>query len=270
MRINRGLKRSPGTHAAGPQRRAKVEGEIAGTWVRGGLAATSLIWVLAAAGLLANSLNLSAQAPQEGSGTAPAGEAETQDEPISPARQNELLREHFRRLYPFNNDSVYASGSDLFVENYIDGQIDNFVAQLGERLSRLENNASVLAELHLRLRSSKASARAPDEVRMFADTLKQVEDDADFAYDYLSLAFPTFWTKPRFDTPARESLSREGLYQEQFDFLLERNRAALAKIRDYLFSNVSTVSLIELQEASMLSSLYSVREMAKWLRRQVE
>ena len=103
---------------------------------------------------------------------------EEEEEEISPARQNPILRAHFRRQFA-NMRSFNRSGrarTDPFLEDYVDRQIDHYLEELHEKLSHLNNQfAQVKQAQETILQASSAEAGRQARVH-WRNSLKGVQD----------------------------------------------------------------------------------------------
>ncbi len=199
-------------------------------------------------------------------------------EELPAARQNALLRSHFREMYPGSptggwNRDYRPPANDQFAESFIDRQIDHYLEHVEEQLVRLETNLAVAERLRnriLTLRIDSALKRQYKEALVgFERALKEVQNSADNLKDQLEYAFTGLAGKKKLEHTV-DSASRESFYEEELRFLRRQTAEAERRIRNYLFRSVNTVDVKDLQEETMLVCLYQVEKMAKEIRRDLK
>lgn len=193
---------------------------------------------------------------------------------ISPAaRENEALRQLFRTLYPSRRDG-FAMPPRMFLENFIDQQIDNFVQGIDDRLRRLNAHLTVTENLRMRLLELKRGGKQQEQVFAegivrFRKELEEFEDAADRLRDYLEMATVGLKGKAKLEvelSPARE----EELYGMEILFIRTQIDKAEAGIRDYLFRSTNVVQVEEIQGQNMLVRLHWAEQMAKKIRGELD
>lgn len=198
-------------------------------------------------------------------------------EELPAARQNTLLRSHFREMYPRSAaggwNRSYDPPNDDFTERFIDRQIDSYLEEIERQLDRLEINMTVaegLRERILAIRTDSAPAQQYEEaMEGFEKALEEVQKGADQLKDQLEYAFTGLQGKRRLDHRV-DSTSRENFYGEELLFLRRRIDEAEERIRNYLFRSVNTVDVKELQEETMMVCLYQVGRMAREVRKDLK
>lgn len=193
---------------------------------------------------------------------------------ISPAaRENESLRRLFRTFYPNSRDS-FAMPPRMFLETFIDQQIDHYVMGVEERLRRLMAHLTVSENLRIRLLDLRAEGREAEPAYaegriLFRKELEEVEDAADRLRDHLEMAAAGLKGKSKLEyqlSPER----REDLFGREILFIRTQVDKAETGIRDYLFRSTNTVSLEEIQGQNMLVRLHWAEQMAKRIRGELD
>jgi hypothetical protein len=202
--------------------------------------------------------------------------AESEDLPA--ARQNALLRSHFREMYPRSasggwNRRYEELANDDFTERFIDRQIDNYLEELEKQLDRLEINMTVAEGLRARILTirtdSTLTQQYEEALEGFEEALEEVQKGADRLKDQLEYAFTGLQGKRRLDQVV-DSTSQEDFYREELLFLRRQIDEADERIRNYLFRSVNTVDVKELQEETMMVCLYQVEQMAREVRKSLK
>ena len=196
-----------------------------------------------------------------------AGSAqEEEEEEISPARQNPILRAHFRRQFG-NMRSFGTRGRgrrDPFLEDYIDRQIDHYLSELREKLAQLNNHfAQVEQAQETILQDSSAQAIGQARVR-WRSALKGVQDEAGDLWNMLRFVLTVLEDKG--DLKPFEPQEPDSLYEKETQFIGEQIGKAEKRITEYLFQVESVIRLEDLKGENMLIHLYLAREMAKKIR----
>lgn len=193
------------------------------------------------------------------------GAQEEEDPP--PARQNPILRAHFRRQL-VNIRSFGARGRgrrDPFLEDYIDRQIDHYLSELREKLVDLNNHfARVEQAQETILQGSSEQAIRQARVQ-WRNALKGVQDEAGDAWNMLRYVLTVL--KDKGDLKLVEPQEPGSLYEQETQFIGEQIGKAEKRITAYLFRVESVIQLEDLKEANMLIHLYLAREMAKKIRK---
>ncbi len=190
-----------------------------------------------------------------------------EEEDPSPARQNPILRAHFRRQL-VNIRSFGASGRgrrDPFLEDYIDRQIDHYLSELREKLVDLNNHfAQVEQAQETILQGSSEQAIAQARVQ-WRNALKGVQDEAGDAWNMLRYVLTVLEDKG--DLKPVEPQEPGSLYEGETHFIGEQIGKAEKRIIEYLFEVESVIQLEDLKGENMLIHLYLAREMAKKIRK---
>lgn len=205
-------------------------------------------------------------------------EEEQNGEELPAARQNALLRSHFREMYPryvsgWSNRGFRSLENDEFAERFIDRQIDNYLKDIEDQLAQLETNLTAAELLRERILTYRADPATDQEYRealgRFEMALNKVQNHAGNLKDQLEYAFSGLEGKKKL-THKIDSTSLENFYEEELRFLRRRAQEAERRIRDYLFFSVNTVDVKELQQETMLVCLYQVQQMAKEIRKSLK
>jgi hypothetical protein len=204
-------------------------------------------------------------------------EQDQDEEKLPAARQNLLLRSHFRQMYPKSatgwNSSHKLPPNDAFLEGFIDRQIDDYLERIEEELTRLETNLAVAEKLRERILglqiASGVSQQRAEALVGFDRALKEVQSSADNLKDQLEYAFTGLQGKKKLEHVV-DSTSQEDFYEEELWFLRRQTDEADERIRNYLFRSVNTVDVKDLQEDTMMVCLYWVEKMAQEIRRSLK
>ena len=194
-------------------------------------------------------------------------EATLELEAAPPARQNTILRAHFREQFAnmrsFHNTSGWRN--DPFVEDFIDRQIDHFLSQLQEKLSLLRAQFSHVEAS----REALLEVTSPQEQRsarlQWENSLRKVERYSGDVWNMLRYVFTGLEDRDRFK-PRLSSHDMESVFRRQVEFMGEEIFEAERKIQHYFFQSGSTVQVEDLKGENMLIHLYHVRQLAKKLK----
>jgi hypothetical protein len=217
-------------------------------------------WLLAAGAVLMFFCPLTRAVHQEG---VPAGEGEVGLEAAAAAaRQNQILRDFYRRLYPGLDGTVPPS--EEFLENFVDRQIDAFAADIDRRLKRITDQAALVENLQERLGAVRGEGRETVE-QSLKGVLRQLAEDCDGLADRLQLVFSGLNRRSR--NRGRDSSSADGGNRDPNLELLSHIRVADRSIRAYLFTSRQVVRLEELEGEDMLMRLDAAEKLARELSR---
>ncbi len=193
------------------------------------------------------------------------GAQEEEDPP--PARQNSILRAHFRRqLVNIRSFGTTGRGRrDPFLEDYIDRQIDHYLSELREKLADLNNHfAQVEQAQETILQGSSAQAIRQARVH-WKNALKGVQDEAGDVWNMLRYVLTALEDKG--DLKPVEPQGPDSLYEKETQFIGEQIGKAEKRITEYFFRVESVIQLEDLKGENMLIHLYLAREMAKQIRK---
>ncbi|MEE8349517.1 MAG: hypothetical protein V3R94_08110 [Acidobacteriota bacterium] len=188
-------------------------------------------------------------------------------EAIPPARQNSILRTHFRKQFAAMR-SLHNSPSwrnDPFIEDFIDRQIDHYLVELQDKLAGLRaylDQVQVSRTALLELASGEDRRSA---VRQWENSLKQVERHSGDIWNQLRYVFTGLEDKDRFK-PRFNTNDKESLFQPQMQYLEEEVAEAEKEIQLYFFEASRTIAVEDIKGENMLIHLYHVRQMAKKLK----
>ena len=194
-------------------------------------------------------------------------EEEEKEEEISPARQNPILRAHFRRQFA-NMRSFNTSGRgrrDPFLEDYVDRQIDHYLKELTEKLAQL-NNHFYQVEQAQEVILQDSSAQAVRQARVhWSNSLKGVQDKSGDVWNMLRYVLTVL--KDKGDLPPLEPQEPDSVYPHATQFIGRQIAEAEKRISEYFFQTHSVIQLEDLKGENMLIQLYLAREMAKQIRK---
>ena len=190
-----------------------------------------------------------------------------EEEELPPARQNPILRAHFRRQ--FGNMRSFGTrargGRDPFLDDYVDRQIDHYLSELREKLADLNNHfAQVEQAQETILQGSSAQAIGQARVQ-WRNAFKEVQDEAGGLWNMLRFVLTALEDKG--DLDPLESQGPDSLYEKETQFIGEQIGKAEKRITDYFFRVESVIQLEDLKGENMLIHLYLAREMAKKIRK---
>jgi hypothetical protein len=194
-------------------------------------------------------------------------EADQEREKVPPARQNSILRDHFRKQFSKMGAFQNSPGrrSNPFAENFIDRQIDNFLSELQDKLSLLR---SQLAQVEAS-RASILETFSPEEQRLarrgWEQSLKGIERSSGDVWTMLRYLLTGLEDRDKFK-PHFSAQDRGAGFQRQVEFMAEETAQAERKIRHYFFESGSIVHAEDLTGENMLIHLFHVRQMAKELK----
>ncbi len=189
----------------------------------------------------------------------PAGAAPDAGETAAAAaRQNPILRDFYRRLYPGLDGSFPPS--DEFLESFIDRQIDAFAADIDRRLTQITDRAAIVERLIDRRDAAQGEGRHQVE-RSLKAVLRLMADDCDGLADRLQLVFAGLNRRGRNREPRAEE------DRDPYVMLFAHIQAADRAIRDYLFTSRQVVRVEDLEGEDMLMRLDAAEKLARELSR---
>lgn len=181
-----------------------------------------------------------------------------------PTRQNPVLREYFEKRY-VDIFSPQPARSDFpnrhFMEQYIDRQIDYFLTELREKLSRLQARREEMEKARAQLHKGRHAAGFKEAVTELADSVEDLRK---------MLAFILAEMKSEGDFKAAVAADAAGTgFEKEIRFVEEQLERAREAINQYFFEPVNTVRVEELKGENMLTFLYRAREMCRKIRDQL-
>jgi undecaprenyl-diphosphatase len=195
------------------------------------------------------------------------GTQEEEEEEVSPARQNLILRAHFRQQFA-NMRSFNTSGRgrrDPFLEDYVDRQIDNYLEELTEKLAHLNSHFGQLEQAQ-EIILQDSSAQAVSRARLhWRNSLKGVQDKSGDLWNMLRYVLTVLEDKG--DLKPLVPQEPDSVYPNETRFIGEQISKAEKRIREYFFQTHSVIELEDLKGENMLIHLYLAREMAKRIRK---
>ena len=194
-----------------------------------------------------------------------SGAQEEEDPP--PARQNPILRAHFRRqLVNIRSFGTTGRGRrDPFLEDYIDRQIDHYLSELRKKLVDLNNHFSQVEQAQETILQGSSEQVIAQARVQWRNALKGVQDEAGDAWNMLRYVLTVLEDKG--DLKPVEPQEPGSLYERETHFIGEQIGKAEKRIIEYLFEVESVIQLEDLKGENMLIHLYLAREMAKKIRK---
>ena len=188
-----------------------------------------------------------------------------EEEELPPARQNPVLRAHFRRQFADMRSFSTSARRDPLLDDYIDRQIDRYLSELREKLAHLNNHFAQLEQAQETILQG-SSAQAIGQARVqWRNALKGVQDEAGDLWNMLRYVL-----KALEDKGALKPLEPQGpdsLYEKETQSIGEQIGKAEKRITEYFFQIESVIQLEDLKGENMLIHLYLAREMAKKIRK---
>jgi hypothetical protein len=187
---------------------------------------------------------------------------EDEEKESAPAsRQNAILRAYYRSQY-LNLRSERYDLNETFMENYVDRQIDAFLADIEGRLEGLKYWMAEAERNHEALLCSEDAAEKNEPRRRLAAALKEVDNIAGGLKRRLENVFLRLDGKEKLPI----EIAREGDFREEMAFLRKQADIADRRIRDYLFRTTNTVPYVHLQGENMMIRLYWAEKTADGIR----
>ena len=188
-----------------------------------------------------------------------------EEEELPPARQNPVLRAHFRRQFADMRSFSTSARRDPLLDDYIDRQIDRYLSELREKLAHLNNHFAQLEQAQETILQG-SSAQAIGQARVqWRNALKGVQDEAGDLWNMLRYVLTALE-----DKGALKPLEPQGpdsLYEKETQSIGEQIGKAEKRITEYFFQVESVIQLEDLKGENMLIHLYLAREMAKKIRK---
>ena len=194
-------------------------------------------------------------------------EADQEREEVPPARQNAILRDHFRKQFAKMGSFQDSPGrrSNPFAENFIDRQIDNFLSELQGKLSLLRSHLAQVEASRARILETFSLEEQELARRGWEQSLKGVERSSGDVWTMLRYLLTGLEDRDKFK-PHFSVQDRGAGFQRQVEFMGEEIAQAERKIRHYFFESGSIVHAEDLTGENMLIHLFHVQKMAKELK----
>ena len=187
-----------------------------------------------------------------------------EEEELPPARQNPILRAHFRRQFPNMRSFRRREGRDHFLDDFVDRQIDHYLSELRAKLADLDNHfAQVEQAQETILQGSSAQAVGQARVQ-WRNALKGVQDEAGDLWNMLRYVLTALEDKG--DLKPFEPQGSDSVYEKEIQFIGAQIGKAEKRITEYFFRVESVIQLEDLKGKNMLIHLYLAREMTKKVR----
>ncbi len=213
-------------------------------------------WLLMGGAVLMGFSSLICVARQE---DPPGAAPDAGDTAAAAARQNPILRDFYRRLYPGLDGSFPPS--DEFLESFVDRQIDAFASDVDRRLTQITDRAAIVERLLDRRGAAQGDERRQAE-RSLKAVLRLLADDCDGLADRLQLVFAGLNRRGRNREPRAAEQERN-----PYAMLFAHIQAADRAIRDYLFTSRQVVRVEDLEGEDMLMRLDAAEKLARELSR---
>jgi len=197
----------------------------------------------------------------------PAGkssEDQSKEKTLPAARQNTLLRDFFRALYPRYQREPPV---DEFVENFVDSQIDALLKEIQEKLDDLNQSCDMAMKLRERWLNAPAQEKNPARIALVA-TLRRLADRSDDLADRLSSLFVGLKRDKKIDFVRSANDNSDG-FRREFAFLQLQVDEATRLVDDYFFRSTNTVKVADLGSENMLVRLDWAEFMAKDLAKRI-
>jgi hypothetical protein len=189
---------------------------------------------------------------------------QSREKTLPPARQNKLLRDFFRALYPRYQREPPV---DEFVENFVDSQIDALLTEIQEKLNNLNQTCDMATKLRERWMNAPAQEKNPARIALVA-TLRRLADRSDDLADRLSSLFVGLKRDKKIDF-VRSSKDNSDAFRREFEFLQLQVTEATRLVDDYFFRSTNTVTVTDLGGENMLVRLDWAEFMAKDLAKRI-
>ncbi len=193
----------------------------------------------------------------------PSGD-ESEGEALPAARQNTLLRDFFRALYPRYQREPPV---DEFVESFVDNQIDAFLREIEGKLADLNEAFDMATKLRDRWMKASTQDKTPARIALVA-TLRRLADRSDDLADRLSTLFVGLKRDKKINFVRSAEDNSDG-FRREFEFLRVQIDEATRLVDDYFFRSTNTVSLEDLGSENMLVRLDWAEFMAKDLAKRI-
>lgn len=194
------------------------------------------------------------------------GAQDREEEKLPPARQNPILREHFRkRIDEIGLFKEERRLSDTFVQRFIDRQIDHYLSQLREKLDLLKTQFAEVERAGKAMREATCAETIQEARVRCRDALEEVGDQAGSLRSLLSYVLAELKSKDDFK-PQIDNRAKDSAFEKETQFIGEQITKAEERIRRYFFEPNNTIRLEDLRGENMLIYLYRVREMSKKLK----
>jgi hypothetical protein len=154
---------------------------------------------------------------------------------------------------------------DPFLEDYVDRQIDHYVKELREELTRLNDHFAQVKQAQEKILQA-SSVQAGEQARVhWRNSLKGVQDKSGDLWNTLRYVLTVLEDKG--DLKDLESQGPASVYEKETLFIGEQIKEAEKRIIEYFFQTESVIQLEDLKGENMLIHLYLAREMAKQIRK---
>ena len=186
---------------------------------------------------------------------------------VAAARQNPILRRHFRRQFARTFESLARGPDDPFMERYIDAQIDYYLKQLRVRLLRMKVGYSTARETIDEAAGSPKKDLLLAQRQRWKNALKQLADAANGLRSMIETILVGGLEGKGDLKPKVGPSGKATAFASEMKFLEDEIGLAEQQILAYFFAQTHTVEVDEIRNQNMLVHLYRVREMAKKLRK---
>lgn len=189
------------------------------------------------------------------------------EKPQFPARQNLILRKYFRTRFSeaYISQNHLVSSPPIFIENFIDRRIDNYITELDKRLNDIKSQSASLEVAAKRLRFGEEGPNYLQSRKMWKESMGKIHDDARALHRMISYVLTGLENKDDVEIGIGLGAKKIGFKKERL-YLQKEIVKAEQRIRDYFFKSKHTIHLEELKGENMLIQLYRVRKITQKLK----
>lgn len=189
------------------------------------------------------------------------------EKPQFPARQNLILRQYFRTRFSeaYISQNHVVSSPPIFIENFVDRQIDNYVTELDKRLNGIKSQSDSLEVAAKGLISGKEGPNYLQFRKMWKESMERIHDDAGVLHRMIGYVLTGLESKG--DVKVNISLEAQKIgFKKERLYLQKEIVKAEQRIRDYFFEPKHIIHVEELKGENMLIQLYRVRQITQKLK----
>ncbi|MDA2923526.1 hypothetical protein MYX65_02530, partial [Acidobacteria bacterium AH-259-L09] len=171
------------------------------------------------------------------------GAQDREEEKLPPARQNPLLREHFRgRLDEIGLFKEERRLNDAFMERFIDRQIDHYLSQLRQKLDLLKTHFAEVERAGKAMREATCAEKIQEARVRYRDALEEVQDQAGSLRSLLGYVLAELKSKNDFK-PQIDKRAKDSAFEKETQFIGEQIAKAEERIHRYFFESNNTIRL---------------------------
>jgi len=189
------------------------------------------------------------------------------EKPQFPARQNLILRQYFRTRFSeaYISQSHVTSSPSVFIENFIDRQIDNYITELDKRLNGIKFQSASLEVAAKELIFGEEGPNYLQFREMWKESMERIHDDAGVLHRMISYVFAGLKNKGDVEIDTGLEAKKIGFKKERL-YLQKEIVKAEQRIRNYFFEPNHIIHLEELKGENMLIQLYRIRQITQKLK----